>query len=554
MLQKIFIKNFAIIEELQLELPNGLIALTGETGAGKSIILGAINLLLGARADSNSLYNKEDKCIVEAEFSIAAIPQIKSLLQTIEVDAFANNQLIIRREISAAGRSRAFINDTPVLLNQLQDVGETLIDLHRQFDVQDVKEQNFQLAVLDTLAKHEDVLNNYKNVYNNWLHTKQEIIVLKETQTKLQQEQDYNQFIFEELDKYSWQINEIETLEEQLQILSRAEELKQSLQQANNEIADADDAVLVKLKKILQGINPYTTVIKTIQPITDRLNQLIIELKDIQSEIETLEETVDVDKEKLNVTLDKFNEGTRLLKKHRLIDTNALIEYKNTIQNKIIDTNSIAVAIKNKEDALAQLHIQAAALANTLSNNRNKIAKKATDTINNQLLQVGMPNARFNIIIENTTLNITGIDNIKFLLDANNTNKFLPIYKAASGGELSRLMLCIKNLLANATHLPTLIFDEIDTGISGEVAKKVGLLMKNMSANHQLITVTHLPQIAAKASHHLFVYKLKNNNGILQTQVKLLSNAERINHIAEMLSGSSPTATAIETAKELMAQ
>jgi DNA repair protein RecN (Recombination protein N) len=550
-LQKLYIKNFAIIDELEIALPNGLIALTGETGAGKSIILGAIQLLIGARADSSSLYNKDEKCIIEAEFAVPNHKRIEPLLQEWEIDRY--NLLLIRREISANGRSRAFINDTPVLLNQLEELGNELIDLHRQFDTANVKDADFQMMVIDVLANNLNELIQYKTIFSNWKQTAKEIQQLKQEQIALQKEQAYHQFVYNELDAMQLLPDEVENLEQQLVLLSSAEELKVSLAKTNFLLQDDEHAILSKLKQVVQLINNYSHNIKQLQPLAERLSSVQIELKDISEEINSLEQQVVLDEEALNKALERFNEGTRLLKKHHVQTTNELLAYKNEVENKLSISNTIDAKIAEEEAKLAALYINLQAKAQIISKGRNNIATQIEQNINEQLVQLGMPNAKFKIQLSAASFAENGADAVQYLLDANNTTKYTSLYKAASGGELSRIMLSIKGLLANATHLPTIIFDEIDTGISGEVAKKVGALLANLAHKHQLITVTHLPQIAAKATHHLYVYKQTNTANKVSTYIKLLSTQERINHIAEMLSGNKPSETALQAAKELLA-
>jgi DNA repair protein RecN (Recombination protein N) len=551
-LTQLYIKNFAIIAELELQLQNGLLVLTGETGAGKSIILGAINLLLGARADSNSLYNKDEKCIIEAHFNVKQNAQAIAFLVNNEIES--TDELIIRREIQSNGKSRAFVNDTPVLLNKLETLGECLIDLHRQFDTMDVKDSDYQLQIIDTIAGNSQLVDQYKAVFKQYKSETENLHQLQQEQQQLQQEFDYNSFQYKELNTINFTPHEIENAEQQLAILSNAENLKQTLTNVAYILSDNDTAIIAELKTCINQLNQQSDTLKKLQPIVDRLNSNWIDLKDIATEIEDINETIEVDQSKLDVVLDRFNEGMRLLKKHNLSNTTDLLQLQETLHQKLQKVSNSNEQISAKTQQVNQLYQQVVDLAQQVSKTRSASAKSAMQQVNQLLPKVGMPVAKLQIDMASIPCASQGADKINFLFDANNTNKFLPIAKSASGGELSRLMLCIKSLLAKANQLSTLVFDEIDTGISGEVAKQVAVIMQQLSQHHQIITVTHLPQIAAKAQHHLYVYKATDADKVVRTKVKALTPQERITHIAEMLSGKTPTDTAIQTAKELMQQ
>jgi DNA repair protein RecN (Recombination protein N) len=551
-LTNIYIKNFAIISELNLPLPKGLIALTGETGAGKSIILGAINLLLGARADSHSLYNKSDKCIIEAHFDITKNVLIKNVLQNFEIDF--TNELIIRREIQPSGKSRAFVNDTPVLLHQLESLGELLIDLHRQFDTLEVKNSDYQLQIIDAIADNYLIVKEYKNVYATWKKETTVLVQLQQEQLQLQQEFDFNNFQYQEIAKLNLLPLEIENAEQELNVLANADAVKQTLFSVYNKLSDNDDAIIVQLKNCINQLNHQANTIKKIQPFIARLNESLIEIKDVAQEIESLDNIIEVDQSKLEIITNRFNEGTRLLKKYNAVDTNNLLEIQENLNQKLQKISNSDAIIAKQQHIVSDLLNQINTIGLQLSETRKNASIAATKQINELLPKVGMPNALLKIEVQKIDNTSSGFDRINFMFDANNKNNFLPIAKSASGGELSRLMLCIKSLLAKFTQLPTLVFDEIDAGISGEVAKQVAIILQQLSNSHQIITVTHLPQIAAKAHHHLYVYKQTDDNKNVNTQVKLLSSAERVTHIAEMLSGKTPTATALLTAKELLQQ
>jgi DNA repair protein RecN (Recombination protein N) len=548
-LTKLYIKNFAIISKLELHFNNGLIALTGETGAGKSIILGAINLILGGRADSNSLYNKEDKCVIEAIFENNT-NAANSFLKKNDIEC--HDEIIIRREIQSNGRSRAFINDSPVVLQQLELLGEYLIDLHRQFDTLDVKDSDYQLEIIDTIGNHAKIIDAYTAQYKIWKTATNHLQTLQKEQTQLRQEFDYHQFLHTELEKINLQPDEIENAEQELAILSNAEEIKATLVQSNFALQNSENPIVVELKNCINQLNHHAGKIKVLVPILERMNTCLIELKDIASELEEMEENIELDENRLNIILDKYNEGTRLLKKHNLATTNELIALQADLSQKLLKVNNAEQQIVDAQEQVQIGYQDLLLIAKQLTAAREKAVASATKQVNALLPKVGMPAAILKIEMQSITCQNNGADKITFLFDANKTNKFLPIAKAASGGELSRLMLCIKSLLAKANQLSTLVFDEIDTGISGEVAKQVAIILQELSAHHQIVTVTHLPQIAAKAQHHLYVYKSADADGSIRTKVKTLNQQERIAHIAEMLSGTSPTETALQTAKELM--
>jgi DNA repair protein RecN (Recombination protein N) len=550
MLRTLHIQNLAIIQQLQLQFQQGLVVLTGETGAGKSIILGAVNLLLGARADSNIIYNNAEKCIIEAEFDCVNKKNISKWLAKNDIDETAD--LIIRREINNKGRSRAFINDTPVTLTQLSAIGEMLIDLHRQFDTLEIKESDFQLDVVDTIAENEKQLLQYQEAYKIWKDDNNVLNDYIANKNKMQQELQQNTFLFDELNKIDWQNNNIENAEQELAILNNAEALQIDLNSCLQKLINDDENIASNLKQTIQKLNNYTSTIKVLDGLSTRLQASLIEIKDIASELETISETVELDHQKLEKLNEVYNEGTRLLLKHYAVNTQELIVIKNNLNDKLFVANNIDEAIEKQKTKVASQHKIMLELATVLNATRNKSATKIQTQINSLLPKVGMPSAKLKIEITTVQFVNTGNDKIEFLFDANNTEKYLPINKVASGGELSRLMLCIKSLMAKASNMPTLIFDEIDTGISGEVAKQVVILMQELAMHHQIITVTHLPQIASKAQQHLFIYKQLNEQSLVSTFVKTLNAQEQVLQIAIMLAGDQPTQIALKIAKELI--
>ncbi|MBC7511470.1 MAG: DNA repair protein RecN [Ferruginibacter sp.] len=549
MLQKLNIQNYAIIDEIGIDFSDSLNIITGETGAGKSILMGALSLILGERAESTALMNKEKKCVVEGFFNAAGRKEIKYFLKNNELDA--EDELVIRREIAVNGKSRAFINDTPVNLAQLKELSSLLVDLHQQFDTLELGTSNFQREVLDALAGNGNLLQEYATVFSDYSKAKKELQELQQQQTAANTALDYNQFLFDELKEAGLKENELEELDAELKLLSNAENVKQQLGAIYFELKNSEHPIVQQLKSLsnkLHSLQPYHV---SIEDLTKRLLGAQAELQDIGDELESIDNAVQYSPERIQLVNDKIMLGYKLLKKHNVHTTGDLLSLQNTLQQKLNDILNISEAIAAKEIATQQLLKRCEQQAALITGNRNKAIKPFTEKVNSLLAQVGMPNAAIQVQLQKVALHIDGADVIEFLFDANKSGRFEPLRKVASGGELSRLMLCIKSLVAQKLQLPTLIFDEIDTGISGEAAKQVGVIMKALSAAHQLIAITHQPQIAAKASAHYFVYKSIKGDKI-NTAIRLLNNDERITTIAQMLSGEKPTAAALENAREMV--
>jgi DNA repair protein RecN (Recombination protein N) len=549
-LQKLHIRNYAIIEEIEISFRHGLTIITGETGAGKSILIGALSLILGERADSKMLLNQEEKCMIEGTFDIRTNENTKQFL--IQHDIEADNELIIRRDIAGNGKSRVFINDTPATLNLLSTLASTLIDLHRQFDTQELQQTSEQLHLIDEVCNNKAILTAYQSAYKHWKSLQHQYQLLVEKNRIIKQELDYHQFLFTELETFNPTQNELEDIESELDILNNSEALKTNLQSALYILKDSEDPLLAQLKHIIQQLEPHADKIRSLNDIKLRIDTTRIELKEISSELDDLYDRTHYDEARITQLTDRLNEGNRLLKKHGTNSTNALLELKASLQEKI----SHAVTADEQEQEFFNSIKEEAAdvtrLATQLSSARKKSLSAIEEHVNALLKKVGMPNATIQLSMTIVELNTTGMDKIDMLFDANKTGKFASISKVASGGELSRLMLCIKSLLAHSTSLPTLIFDEIDTGISGETALQVGAIMKELSQHHQLICITHLPQIAGKANQHLYIYKEENNHGAIITHMKQLSDDERVDVLAEMLSGKESSSQAKEMVKQLM--
>ena len=549
MLHKLFIQNYAIIDEIAIDFSSSLNIITGETGAGKSILMGALSLILGNRAESNTLMNKEKKCVVEGYFKATGNGGVKGFLKASELDV--EDELVVRREIAVNGKSRAFINDTPVNLNQLKELGSILVDLHQQFDTLELADHDFQREVIDALAGNSDLLQEYRTIFNAYTKTKKELAALKLQQQTANAALDYNQFLFDELGEAGLKENELEELDAELKLLSNAENIKQQLSAIYFELKDSDLPIVQQLKSLGYKLHPLEEYHASIEELHKRLRSAQAELQDIGEELERIDEKVLYDAERIQVINDKISLGYRLLKKHGVNTTGELLAIKDSLQLKLNEILNISEAIAQKDKEEKQLLQRCNDLAAVVSANRNNAVKPFVEKVNSLLAQVGMPNAQIKVQVQNVALNIHGSDDIEILFDANKSNRFEALSKVASGGELSRIMLCIKSLVAKKLQLPTLIFDEIDTGISGEAAKQVGAIMKDLSQSHQLISITHQPQIAAKATAHYFVYKASKGERIT-TSIRLLNREERITTIAQMLSGEKPTAAALENAREMV--
>ena len=549
MLQKLHIQNYAIIDEIAIDFSANLNIITGETGAGKSILVGALSLILGERAESTTLMNKDKKCVVEGFFNASGRKEIKQFLKTNELDL--EDELVIRREIAVTGKSRAFINDTPVNLGQLKILSSLLVDLHQQFDTAELGDSDFQREVLDALAGNGNLLQEYLLVFNKYSKSKKELQLLQQQQLNANTALDYNSFLFEELEEAGLKENELEELDAELKLLSNAEEVKQLLSAVYFELKDSEQPIVQQLKSLSNKLNNLQQFHPSIGDLAKRLLGAQAELQDIGDELETIDNGVHYSPERIQVVNDKISLGYKLLKKHNVQTTAELLAIKHELQQKLNDILNISEAIVAKELATDALLKQCDEFAAVITLNRDKAIKPFTEKVNSLLAQVGMPNALLKVQLQTVQLTVDGADTIEFLFDANKSGRFEPLRKVASGGELSRIMLCIKSLVAKKLQLPTLIFDEIDTGISGEAAKQVGVIMKELSLGHQLISITHQPQIAAKANAHYFVYKSINGDKI-NTAIRLLSNEERIVTIAQMLSGEKPTAAALENAREMV--
>lgn len=550
MLKKLFIQNYAIIDEIEIDFSGRLNIITGETGAGKSILMGALSLILGDRADSSVLLDRSKKSVAEGSFDARGQKAIKAFLKENDLDT--EDELVIRREIAANGKSRAFVNDTPVNLEQLRQLSSLLVDLHRQFDTLDLGASDFQRDVLDALAGHATLLQQYRGVYAQWQQARHELDSLLNQKNQFTKEYDYNKFLFDELEEAALKENELEETDATLKLLSNSEGIKTALTKVNYELNEGEQPMVQQLKSLCNQLSGFTGFHADLPALVQRLLSAQIELQDIADEVERINDHVQYDPQRIEQLNERMAVGYKLLKKHGVKTTAELLAIKASLEEKLQAVLNIDEAIQQQEKALAQLQQEALALATTVSDNRSKQIKPLQDKVNKLLAQVGMPNARLQVDVQKTgLLQAYGLDAIEFLFDANKSNRFEPVRKVASGGELSRLMLCIKSLVAQSLDLGTLIFDEIDTGISGEAAKQVGVIMKDLAKKRQVIAITHQPQIAGKADAHYFVYKQIKGETI-KTNIRLLTQEERITAIAKMLSGEKPTAAALENAREMV--
>jgi len=550
MLQKISIRNYALIDSLDIEFDKGLNIITGETGAGKSIILGALSLILGQRAESKYFFSQDKKCVIEGNFLLAD----QKLLEVFEEnDLDFANETILRREISIDGKTRSFINDTPVNLSILKQIGERLIDIHSQHATQEINNADFQLLIVDALANHQTVLFEYRTGFKRLKQENNRLQKLISDATEARSRQDYEQFLFNELEQAGIKEGEQEELELELERLTHAETIKRALLTSAGLLNEGEPSGLQMLKEAslqLQAIEKFDPAINV---LFERLRSSIIEVKDITQELSSIEENTLHSADRLEIVQQRLDLFYALQQKHRVAGNTELLEIQAQLEinlNQLLSSDENIESLQKEIDALKK---ELQKLAEQLSTNRKKAIKVVEQETSKTLRKVGMPNAKL-VLDQNklTELNKDGLDEIHLLFSANAGQAPAPVNKVASGGELSRLMLAIKTLLAKHTSLPTIIFDEIDTGISGETALKVGEVISVLGENMQVISITHLPQIAAKGHSHYFVYK-NDEKGKTTTGIRKLKQDERIGIIAEMLSGKNPGSSAIENAKELLA-
>ncbi|MEN9953343.1 MAG: repair protein RecN [Bacteroidota bacterium] len=549
MLQRLFVQNYAIITRLEISFDEGMVVITGETGAGKSIIMGALSLTLGERADSSMVKDKSIKTIIEAVFTVPSTNKVIQLLKDAEIDI--DEEVIVRREIQSNGKSRAFVNDTPVSLAQLQQFSSQLVDLHQQFDTLELGNQEFQRLLVDAKAGIVKEVSVYGKAYQSLQQTQKKIASIRASMLKADQEKEYKLFLLKELQELNWQSGEEKVLEDELTVLSHAEQIKAGLARVSFGMSEGEQPLLSAVKSLITQLQAVSKFHNQLPELLNRFDATYVELKDIAAELDTILDGVVVDDERLDQVNQRLALAQRLVKKHGLVSPDQLVDVQAELSNEMQLLTNAEGDLEQLEKELVTFQSNASELANGLSVRRKKVIPGLEKSANELLSRVGMPNAKLKIELLQTSLHPFGIDQVSFLFDANKSGKFEPIHKVASGGELSRLMLVLKSLVAGSLEMPTLIFDEIDSGISGEAAKQVGVLMGELSTAHQLITITHQPQIAAMANQHLFIYKQEVEGGI-STNVKSLSKEERISTIAQMMAGVNPSDAVLESAREMM--
>jgi DNA repair protein RecN (Recombination protein N) len=550
MLQKLSISNYALIDSLEISFDKGLNILTGETGAGKSIILGALSLILGARAESRYFFNQQKKCVIEGTFLISDF-HLKTFFEDNDLDY--EPETVIRREISADGKSRAFVNDTPVNLGSLKLLGEKLIDIHSQHATLEINDPDFQLLVVDSAAKHEGLVSEYRQKFREYRKAAGKLQQMMAESDKAKTDLDYFQFQFDELEKAKLQPNEQEPLEQELNTLNHAEEIKRNLLGANYLLQDGETAALNQLRDAGYQLGTLEKYNPKIAELHERLKSTLIELKDITAEIEHIEQLTVTNEARAEEVNNRLSLIYNLQKKHRVDTVIELVQLQDELSEKIQQAVFGDEAIEKLQAQMTEAQKELQILAEQLTLNRAEAIPAIETEVLQTLSEMGMNNAALKIEFKSNTAELTknGHDQVRFLFSANKGHTLAEMSKVASGGELSRLMLSIKSIIASYAALPTIIFDEIDTGVSGEVANQVGKIMERLSGNLQVITITHLPQIASKGKSHYFVYK-DNDSAATFTRIRKLHHNERVTEIAKMLSGDKPGESAILNAKELL--
>lgn len=550
MLQTLNIQNYALIDELAFKPTQGLTVITGETGAGKSIIMGALGLILGQRADAKTVRTGANKCVIEAHFNIANY-RLESFFEENDLEYDADNT-IIRREILATGKSRAFVNDVPVQLTVLKSLGEALIDIHSQHQNLLIGQDTFQLEVVDTMANNQKERSEYTEFYKELQAKRRELKALQEASAQGAQEADFARFQFQQLEEAQLKEGELEELEEEQEMLSHAEEIKGGLIQMSEQLDGENLSIIQTLKKLRDDAMSLSRVYPSISEIVERLESDYIDLKDIAGDVSSQAEEVNFDPERLEFVENRLSQLYTLLKKHGKETIAELIQIRNELDEKLQHFDNSDEELAEAEERLKAVTQQITHSADALTKSRQKAVKVFEKALVEKVAYLGMPNVRFEVqILPTKDFLATGKDVITFLFSANKNQALKPAGEVASGGEISRLMLSIKALIASAKTLPTIIFDEIDTGVSGDIADRMGEVMKQMSEHLQVITITHLPQVAGKGNAHFKVYK-EDSATDTTTHINELVDEERVKEIARMLSGSQITEQAIANAKTLM--
>ena len=549
MLTELTIKNFALIDQLEVNFSKGMTSITGETGAGKSILLGGLALVLGKRADLSTLKDKSKKCFVEATFSISTY-RLNEFFTHLDLDY--ESITTIRREIIPSGKSRAFVNDTPVNLDVLQQLGEKLIDIHSQHQTLSVTQEDYQLEVLDALAGNEELLATYQKLRTTHLDLNREIDELERKKVGLVEEHDYNSFLLEELSKAPLTEGIIEQLEEEIQQLSHIEEIEYQLSKVSQILDEEQIGVHVQLNEVKASLNKIESIGQQFSQFNQRIESIRIELNDLSSELTRSYEQLEANPARLEEVNAQYQLLNDLFKKHHVATIVDLVKKRNELEGKVLKTANIDQTLGELKAQLKAVDDKLHQCSDLLSNKRREVIPSFIDEMEKILVLVGMPNARFKLdFVPTVNYQLYGKEQLNFTFSANKGSDFGALKKVASGGELSRIMLAIKAILSQYKTLPSIIFDEIDTGVSGEVAHKIGEIMQHMGNYMQVVTITHLPQVAAKGAHHFKVFK-ETHSGSTFTQMRKLNYEHRVEEIAQMLSGEVLTASALQHAKELL--
>lgn len=549
MLKSLYIKNYALIDSLEIDFEQGFSVITGETGAGKSIILGALGLIVGQRADAKTIKMGESKCVIEGIFNISAY-DLKAFFTEREIDY--DEICILRRELMSSGKSRAFINDTPVTLADLKELGNRLIDIHSQHQNLMLGDNQFQMHVVDALAGNANLLKEYNQIYTIYKDSVKKLKNLQDAITKSRQEEEYLRFQYTALDEAALKEGEQEELEAELEMLNHAEDIKSGLYKINILLSDDEHGIVAALKESLSVTHSLSKMYNRSEEMQQRLDTAYIDLKDLSSEVERMAGDIEFNPERLAFVEERLNKIYSLQKKYNIDTVAGLLALKYEINKKLENIDSFDQQLKEQQQEVAENKEKVDLLASKLSSKRKSAIKPMEETLTKKTSVLGMPNIRFECNISpKQEADITGIDNLEFLFSANKNVRLQPVSEIASGGEISRLMLCLKSMIAGATALPTIIFDEIDTGVSGEIADKMGQIMQEFGQSMQVIAITHLPQIAAKGRAHYMVYKTDDEK-TTTTNLRKLSDKERLEEIARMLSGASLTDAAIQNARVML--
>ena len=549
MLKRLSISNYALIDQLEIDFEKGLTIITGETGAGKSIILGALSLILGERADSSSIRDKERKTVVEATFDIEDYA-LEFFFRDNDLDYF-DDELIVRREINPNGRSRAFVNDGVVGLATLKELMTRLVDIHSQHSNMLLSRSAFQLSILDNIAGHDEELSEYHNVYNEYKDTERQLQELRDNYDRNRSEEDYLRFQLNQFQETNLRPDEDEELEQQQRRLANATSLKEDLWKVINTLNSEDNSLIDQLQEVRTTLAVAEENLDEVAGMSERVSNALIDLKDIAQSVSAIEESLNSDPAALQQVEERLNAIYSLERKHNVKTVNELLKLKEVYENRLAAIDSSEVRISEIQEMLESQHAEALQLAQVISDNRKKAAGEFASTLQPLAQNLGMKNLQFNIDFKPVELNANGCDSVEFLFAFNKNQELMPVKDTASGGEISRLMLCIKSVIARTMNLPTIIFDEVDTGVSGEIAHKIGDMMGEISHKIQVIAITHLPQVAAHGDSHLRVFKTDTATQTV-TGVQRLNDDEHVTEIARMLSGSELNQAAIDNARALI--